>query len=101
VAGSVAESVVRETRDQARTLVDRRRAHRREPQPAGGSHGGRGPDREPAREERSVAPPDTRPRWRFKRRWVVVPVVVTCFVLVLVLVGLAFLVAQTAGVLGG
>ena len=28
VAGSVAESVVRETRDQARTLVDRRRAHR-------------------------------------------------------------------------
>jgi serine/threonine protein kinase len=73
VAGSVAESVVRETREQARTLVDRRAR-------SGGA--------------------DVRRRRRFKRRWVVVPVVVTCAVAVLLLVGLAVLLGRLTGLLG-
>ena len=102
VAGSVAESVVRETKDQARTLVDRRRAHRREP--------GTGPHADVASGPASASPSGPAPRgtevaerarWRFKRRWVVVPVVVTVVVLVLLLAGLGFLVAQAAGLFGG
>ena len=97
VAGSVAESVVRETRDQARTLVDKRRAQRRAlahpPEPAPGPPD----DASPAR----TATPEIRPRWRFKRRWVVVPVVVTVLLVVLVLAGLVVLLGSMTGLVGG
>jgi serine/threonine protein kinase len=106
VAGSVAESVVRETRDQARTLADRRRAHRRGQ--GTGPHAGVPAASPPApppvtapRDEPRRADVQERPRWRFKRRWVVVPVVVTVVLVVLVLAGLGFLLAQAAGFFGG
>ena len=91
VAGTVAESVVREARDQARTLVDRKLGR---PDPAPGR------SNRPGRDAGAAGPGATPPRWRFKRRWVVVPVVVTCILAVLVLVGLAVLLART-GVFGG
>jgi serine/threonine protein kinase len=101
VAGHVAESVVRETRDQARTLVDRRRAHRRDPQEAPVPPGDRGRGRDDERAGRgggrATGRVATTPRRRFKRRWVVVPVLVACLLVVLVLLGLALLLAQTAG----
>jgi serine/threonine protein kinase len=93
VAGSVAESVVRETLDQARTLADRRRAHSREPAPGGREPEDGGPSR--------TGGTEVRRRRRFKRRWVVVPVVVTCVVVVLLLVGLAVLLAQVPGLFNG
>ncbi|WP_448616775.1 serine/threonine-protein kinase [Modestobacter sp. URMC 112] len=91
VAGTVAESVVREARDQARTLVDRKLGR---PDPAPGRSD------PPGRDAGAAGPVTTPPRWRFKRRWVVVPVVVTTLLAVLVLVGLAVLLART-GVFGG
>jgi serine/threonine protein kinase len=74
-------SVARDARDQARQLADRRRERR-------GDSGSVG------------RPPVAAPRRRrFKRRWVVVPVLVTVAVVLLVLVGLGFLLAAALGLL--
>ena len=73
-------SVARDARAQARQLADRRRERK----------GDSGPARRP-----ETAP--TPRRRRFKRRWVVVPVLVTLLIAVLVLVGLGFLVAAALG----
>jgi eukaryotic-like serine/threonine-protein kinase len=75
-------SVARDARDQARQLAERRRERR----------GDSGPARRP-----ETAP--TPRRRRFKRRWVVVPVLVTVEVVLLVLVGLGFLLAAALGLL--
>jgi eukaryotic-like serine/threonine-protein kinase len=75
-------SVARDARDQARQLAERRRERR----------GDSGPARRP-----ETAP--TPRRRRFKRRWVVVPVLVTVAVVLLVLVGLGFLLAAALGLL--
>src|SRR4051794_13419490 len=74
-------SVARDARDQARHLAEKRRERKGEsgPVPAG------------------AAPP--RRRRRFKRRWVVVPVLVTVAIVLLVLVGLGFLLAAVLGLL--
>jgi hypothetical protein len=79
-------SVARDARDQARYLAGRRRERKGEsgPPPAGPAGG---------------PPAAPRRRWRFKRRWVVVPVLVTLVVVVLVLVGLGFLVAAALGLI--
>jgi serine/threonine protein kinase len=79
-------SVARDARDQARYLAGRRRERkgRSGPPPAGPAGG---------------PPAAPRRRWRFKRRWVVVPVLVTLAVVVLVLVGLGFLVAAALGLI--
>ena len=79
-------SVARDARDQARHLAERRRERRGDsgpvpPAPAGGS------------------PPPPRGRRRFKRRWVVVPALITLLIAVLVLVGLGFLVAAALGLI--
>jgi len=71
-------SVARDARDQARHLRDRRRDRKDEPAPAP-----------------SAAPR----RRRFKRRWVVVPLLVTVTIVLLVLVGLGLLVASMLGLL--
>jgi eukaryotic-like serine/threonine-protein kinase len=76
-------SVARDARDQARDLADRRR-ERKERERRAPDVGG-------------TAPPER--RWRFKRRWVVVPVLVTLAVTLLVLVGLGFAVAAAFGLL--
>jgi hypothetical protein len=60
-------SVARDAKDQARHLAERRRAGR--PPESG-------PPGRPARR-----------RWRFKRRWVVVPLVITVVVLILLIGG--------------
>jgi serine/threonine protein kinase len=78
-------SVARDARDQARVLVDRRRDRkeqdrRRDPAPAPGRRG--------------AAPPRRR---RFKRRWVVVPVLVTVLVVLLVVGGIAWGLAVLLG----
>ena len=66
-------SVARDARDQARHLRGSRR-ERREPRPAV--------------QKAPPAPPARRkPRFRFKRRWVVVPIVTTVLVLLLLVVG--------------
>jgi eukaryotic-like serine/threonine-protein kinase len=75
-------SVARDARDQARQLAERRRERR----------GDSGPARRP-----ETAP--TPRRRRFKRRWVLVPVLVTVAVVLLVLVGLGFLLAAALGLL--
>jgi eukaryotic-like serine/threonine-protein kinase len=75
-------SVARDARDQARQLAERRRERR----------GDGGPARRP-----ETAP--TPRRRRFKRRWVVVPVLVTVAVVLFVLVGLGFLLAAALGLL--
>src|SRR3954469_2827965 len=72
-------SVARDARDQARYLAGRRR------------------DRKGEAVQAPAAAP--RQRRRFKRRWVVVPLVVTLVVVVLVLVGLGLLVAAELGLL--
>ncbi len=105
-AGSAAllGSVARDARDQARHLAEKRRERRadREPQLA---------DREPSRADRGprrpAGPPGPQPvavtprrpvrRFRFRRRWVVVPVVVLVLVLVAVLAGLAALAGMLLG----
>jgi serine/threonine protein kinase len=71
-------SVARDASDQARHLAERRRDRKAEPAPS-----------------RATAPR----RWRFKRRWVVVPLLVTVVVVLLVLVGLGLLVAAELGLL--
>jgi hypothetical protein len=83
---SLLSSVARDARDQARYLAERRRERKGEngPVPAGPS---------------GAPPAAPRRRWRFKRRWVVVPVLVTLVVVVLVLVGLGFLVASALGLI--
>jgi serine/threonine protein kinase len=73
-------SVARDARDQARYLNDKRR----------------GRTGAPTRRPPTATP---RRRFRFKRRWVVVPLVVTVVVVVLVLVGLGLLVAGQLGLL--
>ena len=80
-------SVARDARDQARHLNDKRR-------------GRTGAPTRP-RTATPTATPTARPRrgFRFKRRWVVVPLVVTLVVVVLVLVGLGLLVATQLGLL--
>jgi hypothetical protein len=77
-------SVARDARDQARHLAERRRERKGDtgPVPAVPAAG---------------SPPAPRRRRRFKRRWVVVPVLVTLLIAVLVLVGLGFLVAAALG----
>jgi serine/threonine protein kinase len=74
-------SVARDARDQARQLADRRRERRGDSGPVG-------------------RPTATTPRRRrFKRRWVVVPLLVTVAVVLIVLVGLGFLLAAALGLL--
>jgi eukaryotic-like serine/threonine-protein kinase len=71
---SLLTSVARDARDQARHLRDRRR-------------------------DRKTGPVEGPRRRRFKRRWVVVPLVVTVVVVLVVLVGLGLLVAALLGLL--
>ena len=74
-------------RDQARQLVDRRRG--RKQQERFERRGMRGP---------SSRPPDAQSRrWRFKRRWIVVPVLVVVLLTILVIGGLTLLVAYALG----
>ena len=79
-------TVARDARDQARVLADRRRDRkaqvRRDPTPA--------PDRSVPRPPR---------RRRFKRRWVVVPVLTTAVLAVLLLVGAALALLYVLGLL--
>ena len=76
-SAAVLGSVARDARDQARTLVERRRASR-------GPVAGRPPS----------AP---RRRWRFKKRWVVVPVVTVLVVVLAALAGAVWLVLHVLG----
>jgi serine/threonine protein kinase len=78
-------SVARDARDQARQLADRRRERKADSGPA---------SRPPAAAEPAAPAPRRR---RFKRRWVVVPVLLTIAVVLLVLVGLGFLLAAALG----
>ena len=71
-------SVARDARDQARHLAERRRDRKAEPAPA---------------------PSATPGRRRFKRRWVVVPLLATVTIVLLVLVGLGLMVASLLGLL--
>jgi serine/threonine protein kinase len=78
---SASKAVLGDVARTARDMAGERLARRR----------GRATDRGPA----PVAPP--RRRWRFKRRWVVVPVLVTLTVVVLVLVGVGLWLAAYFG----
>jgi serine/threonine protein kinase len=78
-------SVARDARDQAREMADRRKERKERERRAPATGPGRG-----------AAPPRRR---RFKRRWVVVPVLVTLVIGLLVLVGVVFAVAAAFGVL--
>ena len=78
-------SVARDARDQARHLAEKRRDRK-------GDSG-------PVRYEPVAAPSVPPRRRRFKRRWVVVPLVVTVVIVLLVLVGLGLLVAGELGLL--
>jgi hypothetical protein len=78
-------SVARDARDQAREMADRRKERKERER--------RAPATGPGRD---AAPPRRR---RFKRRWVVVPVLVTLVIGLLVLVGVVFAVAAAFGVL--
>ncbi|RBY95062.1 serine/threonine protein kinase [Blastococcus sp. TBT05-19] len=69
-------SVARDARDQVRYMADRRRERKADEVAA------------PVRPSRAVTPPPRR-RWRFKRRWVLVPVLTTVAVLVLLVLGAA------------
>jgi serine/threonine protein kinase len=73
---SLLGSVARDARDQARQMADTRRQRRAGPRPVA---------------EPPPAAPPARPtkRFRFKRRWVVVPVVTTLLVFLVLLVGAA------------
>ena len=82
-------AVARDARDQARHLADRRRDRKSGHDPAPRGPAGRPSD--------AAAP--ARRRRRFKRRWVVVPVLVTVLLGLLVLVGLGLLVATALGLL--
>jgi serine/threonine protein kinase len=77
-------SVARDARDQARVMVDRRRERK---------------SRETASTPQQVTAPPRRRR-RFKRRWVVVPVLVTVALVVLALAGIALGLAAVFGLLG-
>ena len=79
-------SVARDARNQARHLAERRRERKGDSGPVPAAPASRSP----------AAP---RRRRRFKRRWVVVPVVVTLAIVLLVLVGLGFLVAAVLGLI--
>jgi serine/threonine protein kinase len=81
-------SVARDARDQARYLAGRRRERKADSGPA------RSAPAAPA-----TPPPAAPRRRRFKRRWVVVPVLATVLVVLLVLVGIGVLVAAAFGVL--
>ena len=74
---AVLGSVARDARDQARTLVERRRATRSPVAPG--------------------RPPSAPARRRFKRRWVVVPVLTVLILSLAVLAGLVWLVARVLG----
>ena len=75
-------------RDSARQLADRRRERKEQERFA--RLGGRQP---------AGMPPSERPRWRFKRRWVVVPVLVALLVAVVLIGGLAVLIAAAMGLI--
>jgi serine/threonine protein kinase len=77
-------SVARDARDQARFLADRRRERKERPAPPPVPGPGSGPPQ--------------RRRW-FRRRWVVVPLVVTVALVVLVIAGVALAVAAILGLL--
>jgi serine/threonine protein kinase len=82
-------SVARDARDQARHLADRHRDRKSDSGPARQEPAGT-----PARG--TTAAPRRR---RFKRRWVVVPVLVTVLIVLIVLVGLGLLVAAALGLI--
>jgi serine/threonine protein kinase len=82
-------SVARDARDQARHLADRHRDRKSDSGPARQESAGT-----PARG--TTAAPRRR---RFKRRWVVVPVLVTVLIVLIVLVGLGLLVAAALGLI--
>src|SRR4051794_12138585 len=77
---AVLGSVARDARDQARSLADRHRERKSQSPP-----------------ERREANPVATPRRRFKRRWIVVPVLVLLLVAVLVIGGVAFLLGRALG----
>ncbi|MGY1752498.1 serine/threonine-protein kinase [Blastococcus sp. SYSU D01042] len=81
---SLLGSVARDARDQARHLADSRRERKADGRREKGARS------RPVAEQRP-APPPARPRrrFRFKRRWVVVPAVTTVVLLLLLLVGAA------------
>ena len=77
---AVLGSVARDARDQARSLADRHRERKNQGPP-----------------ERREADRVTTPRRRFKRRWIVVPVLVLLLVAVLVIGGVTFLLGRALG----
>jgi eukaryotic-like serine/threonine-protein kinase len=77
---AVLGSVARDARDQARSLADRHRERKNQSPP-----------------ERREADRVATPRRRFKRRWIVVPVLVLLLVAVLVIGGVAFLLGRALG----
>ena len=83
---SLLGSVLRDARDEAKELADRQRQRKAK-------------DRRAPVPGRGEAPPQQRPRWRFKRRWVVVPLVVTVVLLVLVAIGVAVGLAALFGLI--
>jgi serine/threonine protein kinase len=82
-------SVARDARDQARHLADRRRDRQ----------GDSGPAQRAPRGTPASGTTDAPRRRRFKRRWVVVPVLITVVIVLLVLTGLGVLLAAALGVL--
>jgi serine/threonine protein kinase len=98
-------SVARDARDQARYLADKRRARRADREPPAQEHR-RGRAEAPAREQqpaeaqRSAPAQPQRPgrrRFRFRRRWVVVPVVVVVLALLAVTAGIVALAGLAFG----
>jgi serine/threonine protein kinase len=92
---AVLGSVARDARDQARHLSERRKARRETPPSAD-------PARRPARagrRARAEAPASSPRRRRFKRRWVVVPVLLTIIGVVVLLAGAGLLLAVVLGLL--
>jgi serine/threonine protein kinase len=91
-SAAVLGSVARDARDQARHLAERRRGRKGEGSPV------RARDSGPVPAGPSGGPPAApRRRWRFKRRWVVVPVLVTVGMVLLVLLGVGLWLAHLFG----
>jgi serine/threonine protein kinase len=91
-------AVARDARDQARHLVDRRRERRASvPTPGRSNRGAAVASGAPRESAPAPAAREKAPRRRFRRRWVVVPVLLVVLLVVAVLGGLVALVAFAAG----
>ena len=107
-SATVLGTVARDARDQARHLAERRRERRAQAtareesaaQEAAARDQAAAQERERAaaqERERAAARADQRPRFRFRRRWVVVPVLVVLLVVLAVAAGLVVLAGYLLG----